>query len=188
MSKRDKFEKEKEHEEEVFGEIVDEFPESTESKADPEPTVASTAQDAVVDEAKLAAEQEKYLRLMAEYDNYRKRSVRERENIYTDVRADTVAKFLPVYDNLSRALEQETTDEAYRKGVEMTMTQFNEVMERLGVAPIEALGETFNPELHNAVMHDTDPEKGEGEIVQEFQKGFKLGDRVIRFSVVKTVN
>lgn len=137
---------------------------------------------------KLKLEHDKYMRLMAEYDNFRKRSQRERENVYTDVRADTVMKFLPVYDNLVRALEQKTEDEAYRKGVEMIMTQFNEVMTKLGVVEIEAMGQKFDPDLHSAIMHEDDPEKGEGEIVMEFQKGFKLGDKVIRFSLVKTVN
>lgn len=136
----------------------------------------------------LKAEKDRYLRLMAEYDNYRKRSVKEREAIFGDVRADTVTKFLPVYDNLSRALAQPTGDEAYRKGVEMIMTQFCEVLKGMGVTEIEAVGKTFDPNFHNAVMHDEDPEKGESEIVQELQKGFKLGDKVIRFSMVKTVN
>ena len=138
--------------------------------------------------AKLAAEHDRYLRLAAEYDNYRKRSNRERESIYSDVRADTVTQFLPVYDNLARALEQSTADEAYRKGVELIMTQFKDILGRMGVTEIEALGRKFDPALHNAVMHDEDETKGEGEIVQELQKGFKLGDKVIRFAMVKVVN
>ena len=138
--------------------------------------------------SKVAAEHDRYLRLAAEYDNYRKRSARERESIYSDVRADTVTKFLPVYDNLVRALEQSTADEAYRKGVEMIMTQFKDILSRLGVTEIESVGQTFDPSLHNAVMHDTDEEKGENVIVQELQKGFKMGDKVIRFAMVKVVN
>ena len=136
----------------------------------------------------LAAEKDKYLRLAAEYDNFRRRSARERENIYADVKADTVGKLLPVYDNLERALKQETADEAYRKGVELTMTQLLTILEGLGVVPIEAVGKTFNPDLHNAVMHLDDPDKGEGEIIQEFQKGFKMGERVIRYSMVQVAN
>lgn len=136
----------------------------------------------------LAGEKDKYLRLFAEYDNFRKRSSRERDNIYADVKADTLLKILPIYDNLERALAQETTDEAYRKGVEMTMNQFSETLKSLGVTPIEALGQKFDPTLHNAVMHTEDPDKGENEIVQEFQKGFKMGDRVIRFSMVQVAN
>ena len=136
----------------------------------------------------LSAEKDRYLRLMAEYDNYRKRSTRERDSIYAEVKADTVTRFLPVYDNLARALEQSTEDAAYRKGVELIMAQFNEVISKLGVAPIEAVGKEFDPALHNAVMHETDETKGENEIVLELQKGFKMGDKVIRFSMVKTVN
>ena len=138
--------------------------------------------------AELAGEKDKYLRILAEYDNFRKRSSRERDNIYADVKADTLLKLLPVYDNLERALQQETADEAFRKGVEMTMNQFLEALKSLGVTPIEAVGKTFDPALHHAVMHLEDPDKGEQEIVQEFQKGFKMGDRVIRFSMVQVAN
>ena len=136
----------------------------------------------------LKSEKDKYLRLLAEYDNYRKRSAKERENIYSDALTDTVTKFLPVYDNLVRALQQSTEDEAYRKGVEMIMTQFNDILAKLGVTPIDALGQKFDPLLHNAVMHEEDAEKGENEIVQELQRGFKLGDKVIRFAMVKVAN
>ena len=139
-------------------------------------------------QTELAAEKDKNLRLRAEYDNFRKRSARERDNIYADVKADTLKKLLPIFDNLERALRQETADEAYKKGVEMTMNQFLEALKAIGVTPIEAVGQTFNPNEHNAVMHMEDPDKGEGEIVQEFQKGFKMGDRVIRFSMVQVAN
>lgn len=131
---------------------------------------------------------DRYLRLMAEYDNFRKRSAKERENIYTDVRVDTVSKFLPVYDNLVRAMSTATVDEAYKKGVEMTFNQLCEVFKKLGVEEIEAVGKTFDPNFHNAVMHVEDEDKGESEIVEEFQKGFKVGDKVIRFSMVKVAN
>ena len=139
-------------------------------------------------DALLKAEKDRYLRLLAEYDNYRKRSSKERESIYQDVRADTVTKFLPVYDNLVRALDQATCDEAYRKGVEMIMTQLRDILSRMGVTEIASLGQKFDPALHNAVMHEEDETKGEGEIVQELQKGFKMGDKVIRFAMVKVVN
>ncbi len=135
-----------------------------------------------------AAETDRYLRLAAEYDNYRKRSAKEREAIFTDVKTDTVAKFLPVYDNLVRALAQETADEAYKKGVEMIMHQFMDVMAKLGVTEIEAVGKEFDPEVHNAVMHVDDESLGENIIAEEFQKGFRLGEKVIRFSVVKVAN
>ena len=131
---------------------------------------------------------DKYLRLCAEYDNFRRRSQKEKDSIYGDVKANAVTAFLPVYDNLERALKQGTEDEAYRKGVEMIMTQFCTTLEKLGVTPIECLGEKFDPTLHNAVMHVDDEEKGENEIVEVFQKGFMLGDKVIRFAMVKVAN
>ena len=134
------------------------------------------------------AQSDAYLRLLAEYDNYRKRSQREKDSLYADIKADTLLKFLPVYDNLVRALKQPTEDEAYRKGIEMIMTQFNTTMEKLGVEKIESLGKTFDPALHNAVMHVDDETKGENEIVEVFQEGFRLGDKVIRFAMVKVAN
>lgn len=136
----------------------------------------------------LATLNDKYLRLCAEYDNFRKRSQRERDSLYADIKADTLKKFLPVYDNLVRALDQPTADEAYRRGVEMIMAQFNSTMEKLGVSEIESLGKKFDPSLHNAVMHVEDAEKGENEIVEVFQKGFRMGDKVIRFAMVKVAN
>ena len=131
---------------------------------------------------------DRYLRLLAEYDNYRKRSQKEKDNLYGEVKADTVTKFLPVYDNLCRALAQTTEDEAYRKGVEMIMTQFEQTLEKLGVTKIESLGQTFDPNRHNAVMHVDDEAKGENEIVEVFQEGFLLGEKVIRFAMVKVAN
>ena len=128
---------------------------------------------------------DKYLRICAEYDNFRKRTQKEKENLYGDIRANVISSFLPVYDNLVRALAAETQDEAYRKGVEMIMNQFNSTLEKLGASEIKAVGEKFDPALHNAVMHVDDETKGENEIVEEFQKGFKIGDKVIRFSMVK---
>ena len=131
---------------------------------------------------------DRYLRLLAEYDNYRKRSQKEKDSLYADVKSDTVAKFLPVYDNLVRALAQSTEDEAYRKGVEMIMTQFNTTLEKLGATKIECLGQKFDPSLHNAVMHVEDEEKSENEIVEVFQDGFMMGEKVIRFAMVKVAN
>ena len=136
----------------------------------------------------LAAEKDKYLRLCAEYDNFRKRSQKEKDAIYTDVRANTLTSFLPVYDNLVRALNQPTEDEAYKKGVEMIMAQFKATMEKLGVTEMDCLGQKFDPAFHNAVMHVDDEEKGENEIVEVFQQGFMLGDKVIRFAMVKVAN
>ena len=136
----------------------------------------------------LAAEKDKYLRLYAEYDNYRKRSQKEREALYAQVKADAVTPFLPVYDNLERALKLGCADEAFLKGIRMTMTQLEGVLEKLGVKPIDAVGKTFDAKLHNAVMHVDDDQYGEGEVVEEFQKGFTLGEKVIRFSMVKVAN
>ena len=131
---------------------------------------------------------DRYLRLLAEYDNYRKRSQKEKDSLYADIKSDTVAKFLPVYDNLVRALAQSTEDEAYRRGVEMIMAQFNTTLEKLGATKIECLGQKFDPSLHNAVMHVEDEEKSENEIVEVFQDGFMMGEKVIRFAMVKVAN
>ena len=131
---------------------------------------------------------DQFLRLAAEYDNYRKRTAKEKEGLWTDAKADTVQAFLPVYDNLERAMKQETSDEAYKKGVEMTMTQLKEVLTKLGIEEIPALGEPFDPNLHNAVMHVEDEGAGENTIVDVFQTGFKSGDKVVRFAMVKVAN
>ena len=118
----------------------------------------------------------------------RRRSQKEKESAWSDAKADTAAAFLPVYDNLERALKQETADEAYKKGVEMTMTQLKEVLTKLGIEEIPALGEPFDPNLHNAVMHVEDEGAGENTIVDVFQTGFKSGDKVVRFAMVKVAN
>lgn len=136
----------------------------------------------------LTDQEDKFLRLAAEYDNYRRRSQKEKESAWADSRAETAAAFLPVYDNLERALKQETADEAYKKGVEMTMTQLKEVLSKLGIEEIPALGESFDPNLHNAVMHVEDEGAGENTIVEVFQAGFRTEEKVIRFSVVKVAN
>lgn len=139
-------------------------------------------------EAELAAEKDKYLRLAAEYDNYRRRSQKEREALYIDVKAQTVTELLPVYDNLARALALGSSDEAFLKGIQMTMNQLESIFAKLGVAAIPAVGEPFDPEKHNAVRHIDDENVGENIIVEEFQKGFTLGDKVIRFAMVVVAN
>ena len=136
----------------------------------------------------LAQEHDSYLRLAAEYDNYRKRSQKEKDNLYTEIRSETVEKFLPMYDNLERALAQETQDAAFKKGVEMTMNQLVSVMEKLGVESFGAAGDHFDPQLHNAVMHIEDESLGENVIAEVFQKGFKVGEKVVRFAMVKVAN
>ncbi len=137
--------------------------------------------------ASLAEANDKYLRMLAEYDNYRRRSQKERESIYADVRADTVKKFLPVYDNLARAIQHET-DEETRKGVEGIFNQLKAILEGLGVTEIETVGKKFDANLHDALLHIEDEKYGEGEIVLELEKGFKLGDKVIRFAKVQVAN
>ena len=144
-----------------------------------------------VEEAVKAAVREhedKYLRLLAEYDNYRKRSQKEKETAWSTAKADTAKEFLPVYDNLERALKQETADEAYAKGVQMTMAQLKGVLEKLGIEEIPALGQPFDPNLHDAVMHMEDESLGENTVAEVFQTGFKLGDKVIRHAMVKVAN
>lgn len=164
--------------------ILEKSPE--EDSADTAPAQDTASEPSLED--LLAAEHDKYLRLAAEYDNYRKRSQKERDTLYGMVRADTITKFLPVYDNLSRALAQQSEDAAFYKGVEMIFTQLREIFDALGVTEIPAVGEIFDPTLHDAVMHIEDESYKNGEIIEEFQKGFKLGDKVIRFSIVKTAN
>ena len=176
--------------------VVEETPEEkkteqAEPKKEPKKSKKGSAKEAEIKaeaERLLAEEKDKYLRLAAEYDNYRRRTQKEREALYGDVRADVLLKLLPVYDNLVRALAQETSDEAYRKGVEMIMAQFDAALQKLGVDEIPALGEKFDPTVHNAVMHVDDESLGENEVVEVFQKGFRLGDRVIRFAMVKVAN
>ena len=138
--------------------------------------------------AQLAQQEDKFLRLAAEYENYRRRTTKEKEAIWNDAKGSAATAFLPVYDNLERALKQETADEAYKKGVEMTMNQFKTVLEKLGITEIEALGKPFDPNLHNAVMHVDDENLGENEVAEVFQAGFQLGEKVIRFAMVKVAN
>lgn len=138
--------------------------------------------------AELAVSKDKYLRIAAEYDNYRKRSVREREAIFSDSTAQAVLTLLPVLDNLERAAAQPTSDEAFAKGVSMTLEQFYECLKKLGVTEIEAQGAQFDPNFHNAVMHVEQEGCDDNTIVEVFQKGFKIGDKVIRHAIVKVAN
>lgn len=132
---------------------------------------------------------DRFLRLAAEYDNFRKRSQREREHAYADAVSHAVTALLPTYDNLERALKAETTDAEYKKGVEMTMTQLVESLKGINVTIIEAsVGTAFDPNFHNAVMHIEDENLGEGVIAEVFQQGFQTGDKVIRHAMVKVAN
>ena len=182
--------KEKKNQEPIPEEIPAQAGEAEEQVQDAAQETQAPAQETVQkDQGQLLAEAaDKYLRLAAEYDNYRKRTAKEKESAWSEAKAQTVAAFLPVYDNLERALKQETADEAYKKGVEMTMKGLQDALTGLGVEVIPALGETFDPNRHNAVMHCDDEEAGESTIVEVFQQGFLCGDRVIRFSMVKVAN
>ena len=139
-------------------------------------------------EEKYNAERDAHLRVAAEYDNFRKRTVKEKEASYGLGRADAVAKMLPVYDNLERALNQPTEDAAYKKGVEMTMNELTKIFTSLGVEIFGECGDEFDPNLHNAVMHIDSEELGENSIAQVFQKGFKIGEKVVRFAMVQVAN
>ena len=139
-------------------------------------------------EQALAQQEKQYQYLAAEYDNFRRRSAKEKSDAYSNAKADAALAFLPVFDNLQRALAAPCGDEAYAKGVEMTMTQLRQVLEKLGITEIEALGQTFDPNLHNAVMHVEDDSVGESTVVEVFQSGFKMGEKVIRFAMVKVAN
>ena len=138
---------------------------------------------------KLADEQDKYLRLAAEYDNYRKRTAKEKENLYADAKIDTIKALLGVYDNLERGLAQYGDEESpHRKGLEMVFNQFKESLKKLGVETMDAAGKPFDPEKHNAVMHVEDENYGENTVVEVLQQGFTLGDKVLRFAIVKVAN
>lgn len=139
-------------------------------------------------EEKYNAEHDQFLRLAAEFDNFRKRTIKEKEASYGNGKADTVAKMLPVYDNLERALNQPTEDTAYKKGVEMTMSELVKIFTGLGVEIYGEAGESFNPELHNAVMHIESEDLGENTIAAVFQKGVKIGEKVVRFAMVQVAN
>ena len=131
---------------------------------------------------------DKYLRLAAEYDNYRKRTAKEKESIYSDAKLDTVKPFLDVADNLDRAVSQFEEGDPHRQGVEMICKQFAAVLEKLGVTEIEALGQPFDPEKHNAVMHIDDESLAENTVAEVFRKGYQMGDKVVRFAMVKVAN
>ena len=173
MAKKDK----KEQTEEVLEETVQEEAVAEEAAPQENPW-----------EEKYNAEHDSYLRLAADYDNFRKRTIKEKEMSYTNGKSDAVEKLLPVYDNLERALNQPTDDAAYKKGVEMTMNELVKIFTGLGVEIFGNIGDAFDPNLHNAVMHIDDETLGENTISQVFQKGFKLGEKIVRFAMVQVAN
>lgn len=140
--------------------------------------------------AALAEEHDKYMRLYAEYENFRKRSAKERESIYSDAYCDALAQILPILDNLDRAAQfsPEDAESPMAKGLELTLKSFVETMNKMGVFEIEALGKEFDPNLHNAVMHVEDDSVGENTVVEVFMKGYAKGDKVLRYSMVKVAN
>ena len=173
--------KDKEKKETPVEEVVEETVETPVEEAPEAPEVNPF-------EEKYNAEHDAHLRLAAEYDNFRKRTIKEKEASYGNGKADAVAKMLPVYDNLERALNQETSDTAYKKGVEMTMNELVKIFSSLGVEIFGNVGDEFDPNLHNAVMHIENEELPENSISAVFQKGFKIGDKVVRFAMVQVAN
>lgn len=139
-------------------------------------------------QAELDETMDRYKRLMAEFDNYKKRSLKEREGLYNSLVSDIVTSFLPILDNLEKAVNTKTEDEGYKQGVEMVLKQFMDTLSNLGVEAIETVGQTFNPEFHEAVSSVEDEELESGIIKEEFRKGYKIGDKVIRHSMVVVVN
>ena len=139
-------------------------------------------------EEKYNLEHDAHLRLAAEYANFRKRTAVEKESSYANGKADTIAKFLPVYDDLSRAMAQETADAAFKKGVEMTLNELVKILSDMGVEIIGNAGDQFDPNLHNAIMHTEDDSVPENTITQVFQQGFKMGEKIIRFAMVQVAN
>ncbi|MCI8618178.1 MAG: nucleotide exchange factor GrpE [Clostridia bacterium] len=131
---------------------------------------------------------DRYKRILAEFENHKKRSQKEREGLYNSILSDIVEVILPILDNLENAVKVETVDENYKKGVELVLKQFQDVLKSKGVEEIKALGETFDPEVHEAVSSVQDDTKGEKEIVQEYRKGYKIGSKVIRHSMVVVAN
>ena len=158
-----------------------------------ETAVEETKQD--TDNNELQAKQQeldeltdRYKRILAEFENHKKRSQKEREGLYNSILGDIIEVILPILDNLENAAKVETSDENYKKGIELVLKQFQDVLKSKGVEEIKALGETFDPELHEAVSSVQDDSKGEKEIVQEYRKGYKIGHKVIRHSMVVVAN
>ena len=131
---------------------------------------------------------DRYKRILAEFENFKKRSAKEREGLYNSILSDVIEVILPVVDNLENAAKVETKDESYKQGVELVLKQFKDVLTSKGIEEIKAVGETFDPILHEAVSSVQDDTKGEKEIVQEYRKGYKIGNRVIRHSMVVVAN
>lgn len=148
----------------------------------------TTVEEAVKDTSEYDELNDRYKRLLAEFENYKKRSQKEKENIYGMITGDVVSTMLPIMDNLEKAAEAKTEDIAYQDGVKLVARQFREALKSLGLEEIEAVGQRFDPEFHEAVSHIDDETKGEQEIVQEYRKGYKIGNKVVRHSMVIVAN
>lgn len=178
--------KEKQTEDTCDGKAV--APEDSESEPENEDgDVVMSKEEAEAVAAKLTELNDKYLHVVAEYDNFRKRAQKEREGVYADAYADALGELLPIADNLERAMTY-TDGEKVIEGVAMTLKQLDMSLEKLGIEAFGAVGETFDPAIHNAVMHVEDENLGDNEIADVFQKGYRKGDRVIRFAMVKVAN
>ena len=199
MRKEKKNENEEKLEEEVLEQTAEENAEQTsdetadaETETAQEDAAAEEKEPELTEEEKLRKELEeskdKYLRLMAEYDNFRKRSAKERLDLSATVKGNTIGEILPVFDNFERALAAETEDTNYKAGVEMIFKQFGDMLTKLGVEIIDPIGQTFDPNIANAVNQIEDENLGENEVAQVFQKGYKIGDKVIRYAMVVVAN
>ena len=196
-------EKEMENEEKLDEEVVEETAEESTQEASEETAEAQqeNAEQTAAEEEKepelteeeklrkeLDESKDKYLRLMAEYDNFRKRSAKERLDLSATIKGNTIGEILPVFDNFERALAAETEDTNYKAGVEMIFKQFGDMLTKLGVEIIDPIGQTFDPNIANAVNQIEDENLGENEVAQVFQKGYKIGDKVIRYAMVVVAN
>ena len=199
LSKEKEMENEEKLEEEVLEETAEESAEQTseetayaEAETAQEDAAAEEKEPELTEEEKLKKELEeskdKYLRLMAEYDNFRKRSAKERLDLSATIKGNTIGEILPVFDNFERALAAETEDTNYKAGVEMIFKQFGDMLTKLGVEIIDPIGQTFDPNIANAVNQIEDENLGENEVAQVFQKGYKIGDKVIRYAMVVVAN
>lgn len=186
MAAKEKNKKDQNTEEKDQKLTQEEVPDAAEPAAETKPEEGTTPEAEL--KAQLEEMRENYLRQVAEFDNFRKRTAKEKEETYTFALAKCINELLPVMDNFERALACETTDENYKKGIEMIHTQLSEMLKKLGVTEIEAEGKPFDPELHNAVSQKEDDSFGENTVCQVFQKGYRIGDRVIRHAMVVVAN
>lgn len=188
MTNDEELEEIKPSEEDTAEEVTEEAAQAAEETAEPAVEVEKADSEAEKVAKELAATKDQLLRTMAEYDNFRKRSQREKDALRAEIITNVTSKFLPVLDNLERALQTECTDENYKKGVEMINDSFLETLKGLGVEEIQSDGAPFDPNFHQAVQRVDNPELESGTVAQTFAKGYKIGDKVIRFAMVSVAN